>query len=159
VDASLPARLSADEHGANVEATRLEPDMVLAADYPFLNIFWSMIIFFAWVCWIWMMVSILGDVFRRRDISGWGKAGWSVVLIAIPFLGALTYLIANGDDMAQRNVEQVQTRQAEFDEYVQSVATKSGGGAAGEIDRAKSLLDSGAITQSEFDALKVKVLA
>src|SRR3954449_12345236 len=83
-------------------------DMVIAADYPFLNILWTMIIFFVWVVWIWMMIAILSDVFRRHDLSGWGKAGWTVFLIVLPFLGALIYLISNGDGMAQRNAERAQ---------------------------------------------------
>jgi hypothetical protein len=132
--------------------------MVFAADYPFLNIFWTMIIFFAWVVWIWMMIGILTDVFGRRDMSGWGKAGWTVFLIVLPFIGALAYLIANHDGMADRKVKQAQLAQAEFDDYVKSVA-KNGGGAAAQIEKAKGLLDSGAIDQTEFDALKAKALA
>ena len=132
---------------------------MFAADYPFLNIFWSMILFFTWVVWIWMMVAILGDVFRRRDLSGWGKAGWTVFLIVLPFLGALVYLITSHDGMAERNLEQAKASRAEFDDYVKTVAATSGGGSAGEIAKAKELLDSGAINQSEFDALKAKVLA
>ena len=132
--------------------------MVFAADYPFLNILWTMIIFFCWVVWIWMMIVILSDVFRRRDISGWGKAGWTVFLIVLPFLGVLIYLIAQHDGMAERNVKQAQVAQAEFDDYVKSVA-KNGGGAAAEIEKAKGLLDSGAITQEEFEAIKQKALA
>jgi hypothetical protein len=132
--------------------------MTFAADYPFLNILGSMILFFTWVIWIWMMVAILSDVFRRRDMSGWGKAAWTVFLIVLPFLGALIYLISNHDGMADRNVKQSQVAQAEFDDYVKSVAT-DGGGAAAEIDKAKSLLDSGAINQSEFEAIKAKALA
>jgi hypothetical protein len=130
---------------------------MFAADYPFLNILWSMILFFAWVIWLWMVFAILGDVFRRRDLSGWGKAAWSVFLIVLPFLGALIYLIANHDGMADRNVKQAQVAQDEFDGYVKSVAT-NGGGAAAEIDKGKSLLDSGAITQAEFEAIKAKAL-
>ncbi len=132
--------------------------MVFAADYPFLNVFWTMIIFFCWVCWIWMMIAILSDVFRRRDMSGWGKAAWTVFLIVLPFLGALIYLIANSEGMADRNVKQAQAQRAEMDDYVRSVAT-NGGGAAAEIEKAKGLLDSGAIDQAEFDALKAKALA
>jgi Short C-terminal domain/Phospholipase_D-nuclease N-terminal len=132
--------------------------MVFAADYPFLDIFWTLIIFFAWVIWIWIMVAILSDVFRRRDMSGWGKAAWTVFLIVLPFLGALTYLIINHDGIAERNVKQAQVAQAEFDDYVKTVA-KNGGGAAAEIEKAKSLLDSGAITQSEFETIKAKALA
>jgi putative oligomerization/nucleic acid binding protein/phospholipase D-like protein len=130
--------------------------VVLAADYPFLDVFWTMIIFFCWVCWIWLMVLILSDIFRR-DMSGWGKAGWVVVLILLPFLGTLIYLIAYGSDLAERRVRDAQVSQEHFDTYVRSVAQT--GGAAGEIDKAKQLLDSGAITQAEFDALKAKALA
>jgi Phospholipase_D-nuclease N-terminal/Short C-terminal domain len=132
--------------------------MVFAADYPFLNILGTMIIFFAWVVWIWMMITILSDVFRRRDLGGWGKAGWTVFLILLPFLGALIYLIAQHDGMAQRNIERAQVAQAQFDDYVKTVA-KNGGGAAAEIEKAKELLDSGAIDQAEFDRLKAKALA
>jgi hypothetical protein len=132
--------------------------MVIAADYPFLDILWSMIIFFVWVVWIWMMVIILTDVFRRRDLSGWGKAGWTVFLIVLPFLGAFVYLIAQGDKMADRRAEDVRGQQAQFDDYVKTVAA-DGGGAAAEIAKAKQLLDSGAITQTEFDQLKTKALA
>jgi Phospholipase_D-nuclease N-terminal/Short C-terminal domain len=132
--------------------------MVFAADYPFLNILWTMIIFFAWVIWIWMMIAILTDVFRRRDMSGWGKAGWTVFLIVLPFLGVLIYLIANHDGMAERNAKQAQVAQTEFDDYVKTVA-KNGGGAASEIEKAKNLLDSGAINQAEFEAIKAKALA
>src|SRR3954451_11112628 len=129
--------------------------MVLAADYPFLDVFWTMIIFFCWVAWIWMLVLILGDVFRR-DASGWVKAGWCVFLIVLPFLGVFIYLIANGKDMTERRVREVQVSQANFDDYVRTVAAD--GGSAGEIERAKALLDSGAITQPEFDRLKAKAL-
>jgi hypothetical protein len=131
---------------------------VFAADYPFLDVFWTILIFFAWVIWIWMVITILADVFRRRDLSGWSKAAWIVFLIVIPFLGVLVYLIANHEGMAERNVKQAQAQQAEFDQYVKTVAT-SGGGAAAEIEKAKQLLDSGAIDQAEFDALKAKALA
>jgi Phospholipase_D-nuclease N-terminal/Short C-terminal domain len=129
---------------------------VFAADYPFLNILWSMIIFFAWVIWIWMMITILADVFRRRDLSGWGKAAWTVFLIVLPFLGVLVYLIANHDGMADRSAQQIQGQQAQFDEYVKSVAQT--GGPAAEIDKAKQLLESGAITQPEFETIKAKAL-
>jgi hypothetical protein len=135
--------------------------LVLAADYPFLNILWTMIIFFAWVIWIWMMIAILSDVFRRRDTSGWAKAAWVVFLIIFPFIGVLIYLIANHDGMNERNLERAKASRAEFDDYVKSVASDGGGGggAASEIEKAKALLDRGAINQAEFDALKAKALA
>jgi hypothetical protein len=132
--------------------------MVFAADYPFLDVFWTMILFFAWVIWIWMMVTILSDVFRRRDMSGLAKAAWTVFLIVLPFLGALIYLIANADGMARRNVEHAQAAKADFDDYVKTVAA-DGGGAAAQIEKAKGLLDSGAIDRAEFETLKAKALA
>ena len=133
--------------------------MVLAADYPFMDVFWTMIIFFSWVVWIWLMVLLLSDIFRR-DISGWAKAGWCVFLIVLPFVGTLTYLIAHGKGMTERRVKDQQVAQANFDDYVRTVA-KDGGtaGSAGEIERAKQLLESGTIDQGEFEKLKAKALA
>ena len=132
--------------------------MLIAADYPFLNILWSMIIFFAWVAWLIILFRVIADIFRRHDTSGWGKAAWLIFVIVLPFLGVLIYLIAHGDDMAKRDLEQARAAQANMDDYVKSVAG-SGGGAAAEIDRAKQLLDSGAITQVEFEAIKAKAIA
>jgi len=131
--------------------------MVFAADYPFLNILWSMIIFFAWVIWIWMMIVILTDVFRRPDIGGWAKAAWTVFLIVLPFLGVLAYLISQHDKMAERRVKDVQAQQAVVDSHIRDVS--GGDGPAGEIANAKQLLDSGAIDQTEFDQLKRRALA
>jgi hypothetical protein len=135
--------------------------MILAADYPFLDVLWTMIIFFAWVVWIWMMVIILTDVFRRDDIGGWAKAGWTAFMIILPFLGALTYIISQGKGMTERRVKEVQYQQAALDSHIRSVAGSGGNGdtAGAEIERAKRLLDSGAIDQAEYDKLKAKVLA
>jgi hypothetical protein len=131
--------------------------MLIAADYPFLNILWSMIIFFAWVAWLFILFRVIADIFRRHDTSGWGKAAWLIFVIVLPFLGVLIYLIANGDEMGKRDMEQARAAQADMDDYVKSVA--GSGGAAAEIDKAKQLLDSGAITQAEFDAIKAKAIA
>ena len=133
--------------------------MLLAADYPFLNVFWTMILFFFWVAWIWVLVIIIGDLFRRHDTSGWVKALWLIFLILIPFLGVLIYLIANSTGMSERAAAQAEANKAQFDNYVQTVAAQQGTGTAGEIEKAKALLDSGAITQAEFDSLKAKALA
>ena len=130
--------------------------VVFAADYPFLDVLWTMIIFFCWVAWIWLLVVIFSDLFRR-DISGWAKAAWVVALIVLPFLGTLIYLISQGKEMTERRIRDVQVSQANFDEYVRSVAAD--GGSAGEIARAKELLDSGAITQVEYEKLKEKALS
>jgi len=131
--------------------------MLIAADYPFLDVFWTIIVFFAWVAWLMILFRVIGDIFRRHDTSGWGKAAWLVFVIVLPFLGVLIYLIANGDQMAKRDVEHARAARAEFDDYVKTVADSSG--PAAEIDRAKQLLDSGAINQAEFDAIKAKAIA
>jgi len=133
--------------------------LVIAADYPFMDLLWSMIIFFAWVAWIWILIVILTDVFRRHDIGGWTKALWTIFLVVIPFLGVLVYLVAQHDGMAERQQKDVQAQQDQFDSYVRQAAGTGGGGPASEIAKAKELLDSGAITQAEFDTLKAKAVA
>ena len=130
--------------------------MVLASDYPFMDVLWTMIIFFAWVAWIWMLIVIFSDVFRRRDIGGWAKAGWIVFMIVLPFLGVLVYLIAQHDGMAERQAQQMESARAQTDDYIRSVAAANG--PAAEIAKGKELLDSGAITQAEFDSLKSRAL-
>ena len=131
--------------------------MVIAADYPFLNILWTMIIFFAWVVWIWMMVVILTDVFRREDIGGWAKAAWVVFLIVLPFVGVLVYLISQHDKMAERQAKAASAQQAVIDERIRSVAGSDG--PATEIANAKKLLDAGTISESEFAQIKQHALA
>jgi hypothetical protein len=131
--------------------------MVFAADYPFLDILWTMLVLFAWVIWFWLLIIVFGDLFSRHDISGWGKAGWILLVVVLPYLGVFIYLISQGAQMAERRDKQSQAARSEFDDYVKNVAAP--GGAAAEIDKAKQLLDSGAITQAEFDAIKAKALA
>ena len=130
---------------------------MLGTDYPFLDVMWTMLVFFAWVIWFWLLITVFGDLFRRRDISGWGKAAWIIFVIVLPYLGVLVYLIAQHQGMADRNMQQAQAAQSQFDDYVKDVAAQSG--PAGEIDKAKQLLDSGAISQAEFDSLKAKALS
>ena len=131
--------------------------MVLAADYPFLDVMWSMLVFFLWIAWFMLLFHVFGDIFRRRDASRGKKTLWIFFVILLPFLGVFVYLIANSDDMAKRNMEQVAAAQAQTDEYVRSVAGSSG--PAAEIEKAKALLESGAISQQEYDAIKAKALA
>jgi hypothetical protein len=131
--------------------------MVLAADYPFLDVLWTMLVFFLWIAWFWLVILVVLDIFRRRDIGGGKKTIWLLFILLVPFLGVFVYLIANSDDMARRRAAEMQTAQVQTDEYIRSVA--GSGGAAAEIERAKGLLDSGAITQAEFDAIKAKALA
>ena len=131
--------------------------MVVAADYPFLDVLWTILIFFLWVMWFWILIVVLGDLFSRRDISGWSKTGWALFVLFLPFLGVLVYLGVNGDGMAERRATDVRQAQVQTDEYIRSVA--GSGGAAAEIDRAKQLLDSGAIDAQEFATLKQRALA
>jgi hypothetical protein len=130
---------------------------MFAADYPFLDVMWTLLVFFLWVIWFWLLFAIWGDIFRRDDISGWGKTGWLIFTIVLPFLGAFVYLISQNEGMTARNVERARAQRAQFDDYVREAA--GGAGAAAEIEKAKALLDSGALTQEEFDAIKRKALA
>jgi hypothetical protein len=129
---------------------------MLAADYPFLDLMWTFLVFFLWVLWFWLLFTVFADIFRRDDLSGWGKAAWLIFTILLPYLGVFVYLISQHEGMTKRNLERARAQQAQFDDYVRETA---GGGAAAEIDKAKKLLDSGAITQAEFDAIKQKALA
>jgi len=123
-------------------------------DYPFLNIVWTLLIIFAWVIWFFLLITVFSDLFRRRDIGGGSKALWMIFVIVLPYLGVLIYFITQGNNMAERNMERARAMQADTDAYIQSVA----GGGAAEIERAKGLLDSGAITQAEFEQIKAKAL-
>ncbi len=132
--------------------------MALLADYTFLDVFWSMLVFFVWVLWFILLFRVIIDIFSRHDIGGFSKVLWILFVILLPFLGVFVYLIAENDGMTQRAMAKAQAQQQQMDEYVRTTAG-TGGGAAAEIDKAKQLLDSGAITQAEFDAIKAKALA
>jgi hypothetical protein len=131
--------------------------VLFAADYPFLDVFWTMLVFFVWVAWFMLLFRVIGDIFRRHDIGGGAKVLWLIFVIVLPFLGVFIYLIANNNGMNERSLERAQAQQQQFDQYVQSAA--GSGGAAAEIEKAKQLLDSGAITQGDFDAIKQKAIA
>ena len=129
---------------------------MLAASYPFLDVFWSMCIFFLFFIWIWILFKVFADLFRRRDIGGGMKALWIIFVIVLPYLGVFIYLIAEGHSMADRKTVQMQAARAQQDAHIKSVA---GSSTADQIAQAKQLLDSGAITQAEFDTMKQKALA
>jgi hypothetical protein len=129
--------------------------VLVAADYPFLDVLWTMFIFFAWVIWFWILITVFADLFRRHDIGGGAKVLWSIFVIILPFLGVFIYLITQNDGMVERRRREAEVAQGQFHDYVRSVAS----GSAGEIEKAKQLLDSGAITQPEYEALKAKALA
>jgi ABC-type multidrug transport system fused ATPase/permease subunit len=128
--------------------------LLVAADYPFLDVLWSMIIFFALFAWIWIAITVISDVLRRHDIGGGAKAAWVVFVIVLPWLGILIYLIAEHDGMRERSAKAAQAQQQAFDQYVKEAA----GGSAAEIAKAKELLDAGTISQAEFDRIKQRAL-
>ena len=130
---------------------------VLLQEYPFLSVMWTLLVIFAWVIWFWLLIVIFADLFRRPDVSGWGKAAWVVFLIVLPFLGVLVYLISQSTGMTERRTKDAQTAQAQFDQYVRSVGAS--GSPASQIGKAKELLDTGSITQQEFDEIKRRTIA
>mgnify|MGYP006282381293 CR=1 FL=1 len=124
-------------------------------DYPLMHLLWQLLLIFGFIIWFWLLITVFSDLFRRHDIGGGMKAIWIVILIVTNIFGVLIYLLINGHGMAERNAKAVQAAQKQFDDHVKEVA----GGSAGEIAHAKSLLDSGAITQEEFETLKKKALS
>ena len=129
---------------------------MLVADFSFIDAFWSMFVFFIWIFWLWLLIMIWTDIFRRDDFTGWVKALWLVFTILVPILGALIYLVTQGEEMTKRGFGRAGRHRQEYAEYVQETA--GGGGGAAEIARGKELLDRGVITQDEFDVLKTNAL-
>jgi hypothetical protein len=128
-------------------------------NHPLIEVLWSFFIIFVWVAWFWLLISIGVDIFRRHDISGGAKALWLIFIIFLPFLGVLIYLVTQSQSMAERSAEQTNRQRHAMDDYIRTTAAGGGGGAATEIEKAKALLDNGAITQAEFDSIKAKALA
>ncbi len=130
---------------------------MLLADLSLGDVLWTTLIIFFMIMYFMILFSILTDLFRDHEESGWAKAIWVIFLLIAPFLTALIYLIVRGNGMAQRNIAHQKAAQAQFNDYVQSVA--STGSPAEQIEKAKALLDAGTIDQAEFDSLKAKALA
>jgi predicted PurR-regulated permease PerM len=130
--------------------------MILATSYPFLEVFWTMLIFFAFVVWLWILFTVLADIFRRHDTSGFAKVLWIIFIVVLPYFGVFVYLIAEHQGMTERALKHQQAAQAQVDQYVKSVAGQ--GDSADQIAKAKQLLDAGTITQGEFDQIKQKAL-
>lgn len=133
--------------------------MNLLAAFGTGELLWSMLWFFLFIAWFWMLMSIFGDIFRSDDLGGWGKALWSIFIVFFVWLGVLVYLIARGKGMQERSMKAMAAQQAAQADYIRTVAAPAGGAAVDQIASAKALLDSGAITQAEFDAIKAKALA
>ena len=131
---------------------------VLAYTYPLLGAFLTMMFFFVWVIWLFLLFRVVMDVFRSDDLSGFSKALWLIFVIFLPYLGVFVYLIARGYKMTERDIAQAQAQKASMDEYVRSVAG-SGGGVAAELEKLSALKDQGVLTQAEFDQQKAQLLA
>lgn len=131
--------------------------MLADTGYPFLSVMWSMFVFFGWILFIWLLITVYMDLFRRHDIGGWAKTGWVVFTIVLPFIGTFVYLIVEGRAMTDRAAQDQRQAKAQMDDYVRSVAGTTST-SADQIARAKQLLDNGAITQDEFTTLKQKAL-
>ena len=131
--------------------------MLIATSYPFLEVFWTMLIFFAFVVWLWILFTVFTDIFRRHDISGFVKAIWIIFVIILPYLGVFVYLIAEHTGMSERSIKAQQEVKSQFDQQVRSAAGRTD--PAEQIAKAKQMLDNGTINQAEFDQLKQKALA
>ncbi|MGY1631138.1 SHOCT domain-containing protein [Geodermatophilus sp. SYSU D01186] len=132
--------------------------MVIAADdYPLVDLLWTFVLFFALMVYFWLLITVFGDLFRRRDVSGWGKTGWVVFVVVLPLIGSLTYLISQGRSMDDRAAQQAAVLKQQADDHIRSVAAPGYRG-VDEIARAKALLDQGAISQEEFEQLKRRAL-
>ena len=130
----------------------------MLADFGSGQVFWSMLWFFLFFIWIWLLIIVFSDIFRSPDLSGWGKALWSIFIIIVPYLGVFVYLIARGHKMQEHALQQAQQQDAAMRQYVQNV-TASSGGTADEIARLADLRDKGVISDAEFQQAKAKALA
>jgi hypothetical protein len=130
---------------------------MLAYDYPLLGIFWTMLWFFLFFIWIWILISVFADIFRSQDLGGFAKALWVIFVVVVPFLGVLVYLIARGKSMQERAMHRAARQEEEFRGYVQDVAGSSG--SADELAKLADLKERGVLTDAEFEAEKSKILS
>ena len=130
-------------------------------DYPLLNLFLTMLYFFLWIAWLFLLFRIILDIFRSHDLGGWGKALWTILILFVPFLGVLIYVIARGSSMQERDMQQARDSKQAMDRYITETA-KGAAPASSPVDELTKLADlhkSGAINDDEFAAMKAKVLA
>jgi ABC-type multidrug transport system fused ATPase/permease subunit len=130
---------------------------VLATSYPLLEAFWTILIFFALIVWIWLLFIVFADLFRRQDTSGWTKVAWIIFIIVVPYLGVFVYLIAEHKGISERSTRQQEAAKSEMDQYVRSVAGRSD--PTDQIAKGEQLLKAGTISQAEFDQIKRQALA
>ena len=131
----------------------------MLAEFGTGQVFWSMLWFFLFFIWIWMLITVFGDIFRSRDLSGWGKALWSIFVIFLPYLGVFVYLIARGHKMQEHTLQAAKEQNAAFRSYVQDVTTSSAASPAAEIAQLADLRDKGVISDAEFQQAKAKALS
>ncbi|HWD53434.1 MAG TPA: SHOCT domain-containing protein [Acidimicrobiales bacterium] len=132
---------------------------MISTTYPLLDIFWTMLEFFMFFVWIWLLVVIFGDIFRSHDMNGVAKAAWVIFVIIFPLLGVLVYLLARGGSMHERAERQVAQQQKSFDEYVRRAAGAPAHSSADELAKLADLKSKGVITDQEFEAQKAKILS
>jgi hypothetical protein len=132
---------------------------MLAAEFGTGQVFWSFLWFFVWIIWIWLLIVVFSDIFRSHDLSGWGKALWSLFVLLVPFLGVFVYLIARGHKMQEHAAQAAKERDAYMRQYVQSVAASGATSTADELARLAELRDKGVITEADFQQAKAKALA
>jgi hypothetical protein len=132
---------------------------MLLAEFGTGQVFLSMLWFFLFFIWIWLLIIVFGDIFRSDDLSGWGKALWTIFIILVPYLGVFVYLITRGHKMQDRSMREAAQQERQFRSYVQDVAGPGGGGAADEIARLADLRDQGVLTEAEFQQAKAKALS
>jgi hypothetical protein len=130
---------------------------VLAYDYPVLGVFWSMLVFFLWIMWFFLLFKVIADIFRSHDMGGWAKALWLIFVLVVPFLGVFVYVIARGDEMGKRDMAEAQARETAFQSYVRETA--GSGGSVDQLAKLADLRDRGVISEAEFQQQKAKLLA
>jgi hypothetical protein len=132
---------------------------MLASSYPVLDAFLTMLYFFLFIIWIWLLIMVFMDIFRSHDMGGLAKALWVIFIIILPFLGVFVYLIARGGKMHERAAEQAAAQQKAFDQYVRQAAGTSGADTASQLSKLSDLKTQGVLTDAEFEAQKAKILA
>jgi hypothetical protein len=130
---------------------------VFAYDYPVLGVFWSILVFFLWIMWFFLLFRVVADIFRSDDLGGWAKAAWLILVLLVPFLGVFVYVIARGDDMGRRDVAQAQAQDQAFQSYVRDTA--GSGGSVDQLAKLADLRDRGVINDAEFEQQKAKILS